>query len=417
MRNERGVFYGWWIVLACAIILMITGPASVAVANIYQTAIIEDFGITASHFSIVNAIVLGVGIFVSPFMSSKYSTGNFKRYLLFSVILYGVAYGAYSLAPNIYVFYLISIFVGAGFAAVTILPVGILINNWFIEKRGLALSLAFSGLGVGGVIFSQFVTWGIQHVGWRMTYVYYALILLLVCVPLVLFVIKARPDEIGEHPLGYQDQTNNLNEGDYEQHFGVDMPVKESYSKLFFIMLILGTVFLGIANNGGLGQFPPYFQIIHGPATAATLVGVYSAAGIVGKLLLGTINDKFGIVFSTIYGATLLALSYLLMIWANSFAIAVVGSILFGLGNAMGTISTPLITASIYSEENYAQAYGLVNSAMNLGMMLGSIVAASIADFTGSYNYSWMFIAVLAVAVGLLWIGSYRNSRQYTRYQ
>ena len=182
-------------------------------------------------------------------------------------------------------------------------------------------------------------------------------------------------------------------------------------------MLIAGAALVGIINNGGLGQFPPYLQGLHGAAAGATLISIYSAVGMAGKLILGTINDKFGIVVSTIYATVLSAIAYVLMIGAPTYSIAVLGAVVFGLGNSVGTVSPPLITSAIYSEENYAKGYGYVTSAVNLGLMLGSLVAASIADATGSYTNSWIVLAIISLVTGALWVGAFLNSRKHVEYK
>lgn len=56
----------------------------------------------------------------------------------------------------------------------------IIVSNWFKEKRGTAISLSLTGIGFGGVIFSQVVTWLINNVGWRQTYMIYGAIILVV---------------------------------------------------------------------------------------------------------------------------------------------------------------------------------------------------------------------------------------------
>ena len=67
--GKSKMFYGWWIVIGSAILLAVLGPAAVAVANIYQTPIVTQYGITNSQFAISNSLVLGVGVFLSPIVS------------------------------------------------------------------------------------------------------------------------------------------------------------------------------------------------------------------------------------------------------------------------------------------------------------------------------------------------------------
>lgn len=95
-----------------------------------------------------------------------------------------------------------SLFVGFGSLSTTIIPVIILIRNWFIEKRGLALSLAFSGLGLGGVVFSQLVTFLINSFNYQIAYIVYGVLMILIGLPVILFLIKVNPQDIGLTPYG-----------------------------------------------------------------------------------------------------------------------------------------------------------------------------------------------------------------------
>lgn len=414
------VFYGWWIVAGAAIILAVMGSASVAVANLYQAPVTAEFGISNSQFAISHSLVLGVGIFLSPFISQKFATGNFNRIYAISVLVYALAYIGYAFTSNIYVFYLLSLLVGYGYMSTTFIPTTMLINKWFVKKRGLALSLALTGLGIGGVVFSQLVTTLIENVGWRMTYVVYGLIMLAVVLPIVLFVYKVNPEDMqlkaygtAADDLGQARERNEDDEGEMQQVQAVRMSVSESMKKPFFVLLVAGSVLVGITNNGGLGQFPPVLTELHGATVAAMIISVYSAVGIVGKLILGNLNDRFGIIVSILYSCILLALSYVLMMFAGNLAEAFVSAVLFGLGNAIGTVLPPLMTSSVYSAEQYPKVYGYVQSGVQLGMTVRSLFAAGIADLTGSYNVSWIAIAALSVVVAFAWGGSYRNARAY----
>lgn len=411
MKNSK-IFYGWWVVLGSAIILAMLGPAPVAVANIFQTPITAEFNITNSQFALSNSLVLGVGIFLSPFVSKSLMSGNFKRIYTINLVIYTLSYIGYGFTTNIYIFYLLSLLVGYGYLSTTIIPVSMLINNWFVQKRGLAMSLAFTGLGVGGVIFSQFVTFLLRQVGWRQTYMIYGSLMLVIVLPIIWFLIHRAPEDIGMNALGNK-MTTTERPGDNEQAQGIDISVSQTRTKPFFLLLVFGTILIGIVNNGGLAQFPPVLTNLHGAETAATIISVYSGVGIIGKLVLGNISDRFGIIISTIYACTLLVITYAVMIFAGNIIAAFTMAVFFGFGNAIGTILPPLITSAIYSSNQFSKAYGYVNSGMTLGMTLGSIFTAGIADFTGSYTYSWIVLAILSTMSAILWIGSYNNAQKY----
>lgn len=411
MRRSK-VFYGWWIVFYSAILLGVLAPAAVAVANIYQAPVVADFNITNSQFAINNSLVLGMGIFFSPFVSKRLTEGNFKRNYIISLLIYALAYIGYGFAPNMLVFYILSLVVGYGYLGVTVLPVTMLINNWFIQKRGLAMSLALSGLGVGGVVFSQFVTYIINHVGWRQAYMFYGALMLIIIIPIMVFGVKVKPKDVGLEPYG-QGFDILEEEGDEEQQDKLELSFRETLKKPFFILLVLGAILIGLVNNAGLGQFPPVLTEMHDAAFSATIISVYSAVGIIGKLVLGHMNDLHGVVKSIVYATSLLAFSYILMLFSENAFLAVLMAIFFGMGNAVGSVMPPLVTSAIYSPEQYSSAYGYVNSGIQLGMTVGSLLAAGIAELSGSYNVSWILMAILAIVTAVTWIGAIRNSEKY----
>lgn len=408
--KKTEIFYGWWVVVGTAILLAVLGPAAVAVANIYQTPIVAQYGITNSQFAISNSLVLGVGIFLSPMVSKRLSGDNFKRNYIISLFIYALAYVSYGLTTDRIVFYFLSLFVGFGSLSTTIIPASILISNWFVDKRGLALSLAFSGLGIGGVIFSQLVTFLINTFNYQVAYIVYGSLMLLIGLPVILFIIKVKPEDVGLTPYGtkasvYEDSDNLFDAKD------VNPTSSKSIKSTHFILLLVGAMLVGIVNNSGFGQFPPVLANLHGDATAATIISVYSGIGIIGKIALGHINDRYGAVKSTIYATSLLALAYFAMLFSEQIVLAFTMAILFGLGNAIGTVLPPLITSEIYTDESYSLAYGYVNSGVQLGMTIGSLYAAGVADFTGSYNYSWMSIIVFSILIGILWVSAYKKAQ------
>lgn len=408
--KKPNIFYGWWVVVGTALLLAVLGPAAVAVANIYQSPIVTQYGITNSQFAISNSLVLGVGVFLSPLVSKRLSGDNFKRNYIIGLIIYALAYVGYGLTTDRFVFYFLSLFVGFGSLSTTIIPASILISNWFVEKRGLALSLAFSGLGIGGIVFSQLVTFLINTFNYQVAYVIYGSLMLIIGLPIILFLIKVKPEDMGLTPYGTEDSVNVESDRTIDTK-EVKPTSSGSILSTHFILLLVGAMLIGIVNNSGFGQFPPVLANMHGDATAAAIISVYSGIGIIGKIALGHIHDRYGAIKSTIYATSLLALTYFAMLFSEQLVIAYVMAILFGLGNAIGTVLPPLITSEIYSDKNYSLAYGYVNSGVQLGMTIGSLYAAGVADFTGSYNYSWMSIIVFSLLIGVLWVTAYKKAQ------
>ena len=147
-------------------------------------------------------------------------------------------------------------------------------------------------------------------------------------------------------------------------------------------------------------------QGLHGAQQGAAIISIYSAIGILGKLVLGVVADKFGTIAATIWTSVLLAIAYFLAASTTSYGFAILLAILFGLGNANGTVLTPLIVSAIFPAQHYARVYGLVNQLLFLGMMFGSLIAASIAE-AASYYIAWYVFAGISLLIIAFWGGAY----------
>lgn len=88
-------------------------------------------------------------------------------------------------------------------------------------------------------------------------------------------------------------------------------------------------------------------------------------------------------------------------------------AIVFGLGNAIGTVTPPLITSAIFGTEKYGEAYGIANSATQIGLSLGSLMVAGIYDINHSYQAAWLLLFALTVVTLISWIGSFALSRRF----
>lgn len=408
-------------VFASILILSLLPPGSVALANLFQNYVTKDLDISISSFALSNSILHGMGIFFAP-MASTLLSKEFKKWHAIGILLYGISFICYGIAPNIYIFYFISLFAGIGLQLATIIPVSMVVTNWFVKKRGLAISIAMSGLGIGGTILSPIITNLLETIGWRMTYMLYGGAMLLVAIPLSLFVLRLHPSELNQKAYGEEElelenleHTQELHIEEAEEY--VKIPFQETLKQPFFYFLIIGAVFVGINNNAGFGQFPPFLQNIFGPQKAAMVISTYSLIGIIGKLTMGSINDRFGVRVTNIYQTVLMMSTYVMMAVVamnpSAYSLALLTGVIFGFANANGTILNPLITAAIYSPADYAKVYGFVQSGMQLGMTTGSLIAAGIIQATGLYELAWITIAIISALAGIFWYLAYKLSRRF----
>ncbi len=412
--KKNKIFYGWWVVLGCVLITTTMVPPIMALSNKFLIQVTTDMGISRSAFTLANTILQGLGIFISPFVSKKLATGNMKKIQSISVIGFAVSYASYALAQSAFHLYISAFFVGIFFLNSTMIPVSMMVTNWFVKKRGLAMSIAMAGIGLGGTIFSPLLTILLNNYGWRKTYVIMALIILVVALPTSLFILKKRPEDMGLKPYGADEQQTAAKKVQ-KVIPSVTLSVKDSRKHLFFWLLLVGMLANGLINTGSLGHFPPAMEEMHGAALQATIISMYSMIGIGGKLLLGWLNDKFGIVVSTGFGCAMFGLSFIFMLMGENVNMLYMMAIVFGLGNGIGTVMPPLITSDVFGAEKYGEAYGIANSVTQIGLSFGSLMVAGMYDMNQSYQSAWILLLVLTAVTFIGWMGAFVLSRKYCK--
>src|SRR5439155_26835960 len=91
--------------------------------------------------------------------------------------------------------------VGGGVNCLAYTGQSLYLTNWFVRRRGLALSIAFSGVGVGSITILPWLQALIANSGWRTACWSMGLLVIAVLAPLNLL-LRRRPTDLGLEPDG-----------------------------------------------------------------------------------------------------------------------------------------------------------------------------------------------------------------------
>ena len=410
MLKGKKIFYGWWIVLACLLLITLTVPFTSALVSLYTIPITEEFGIPRSAYTLTTTILAACGIVLSPFVGKLIQKYNIKLILSIGILVFSLSYMSNGLAQSVYHLYISALFLGIAFSFSGILSAQIIITNWFKKSRGLAMSIAISGIGLGGFILSPVIANLITNFGWRQTYFIMGLVTLVIGLPIVLFVIKKSPEEVGLEPYGADEDDHSVNSSKAETE--IDITPAEAKKKPFFYIYMFGIFTLGLITTGSLQQINPYVSDMHGMAYAATIVSIFSLLGIFGKLLLGSLSDKLGVIKSGSIGYIAIAIAFVLLLFGQSKSILMIMTVFFALGNAVASVSVPLFASHIFGSKNAGVMMGITNSAFQVGMALGGAMTAAVYDLMGSYTWAWIGLTIISLLSMVCISLSYTISRK-----
>lgn len=392
------------IVTACFFLLSVAIGISLNCASLFVKPVCERFGFSRTAFSL-NATLLMFTMLAGSFLVTKLmKSGKIKRIMTVSALIAAIGYLGYAFSSELWHFYACSLIVGLGVSGIGLVPCSMLITNWFSESRGFAMGVAFAGSGFGGMLLSQLSAYIIEKYGFSSAYLVLAVCMAVISMPMTLFLVKLKPRK--DCPVE-ENATNTLDTD------GISL--REYAGSGSFYFLLFASFLIGAINMGVISQIAPHLSDRGFDAGfSANTISIFMAVLIAGKVLAGSIFDRKGPMFGSVYLSVLFVVSMVIMIRLDSGAEATAFAVIFGLANPMGTVSAPYITTCVSGEKHYAEIYLPVNVALYVGMAAGPPAAALIYDTFGGYSPAFLVFAVTAGAVtGLIFLAlrTYKKKR------
>ena len=376
---------------------------------VFLVPLFEEFrwsrGLAAGAFSL-SSIVQGV---FSPAIGALVDRVGPRRVMLGGAVLVGVACAVGSGITTVWQLYLVvGVLTAAGVCAVTWVPSGALVSQWFADRRASMLGLVFSGMGVGVLTIGPLTQWLIDHYGWRDTYLILGAGTLAVLVPIVWLGVH-------EAPAKPRSSVSTARGRDATTTGATDIDVRTALRMRAFWALFFAYLFTPLA------VFPVIthqvaFAVDHGfpRLFVAGIFGLTGFMSIVGRICFGFAADRIGRAPSATisYACTACGTLALLSIeWWRHPAAFYVYAILFGLGfGARGPIITA-IAAQLFPGRRFAAIYGFMSIGNGLGGAVGPWFAGALFDATGTYRVAFLLaIMFCAAGAGCFWLAAPRSS-------
>lgn len=412
-------FYGWIIVAVTFVTMAIGVNARTAFSLLFPPILGEfgwDRGVTAGAFSfgfVVSAIA-------SPLMGRLMDRLGPRSVMELGVVLMASGLLLAPLTSEPWHLYLtIGVLVGAGSICLGYTGQSLYLPNWFHRSRGLAIGLAFAGVGVGSVTLLPWVQLLIDQSGWRTACTAIGLMVLIVVAPINLL-LRKRPEDIGLLPDGdaapLASAPKPLSNVVDPAWAGTDWTLARAMRTARFWWIAVG-YFAGlyIWYAVQVHQTKYLLDIGFSPAVAVWSLGAVSTLGIPGQIFLGHLSDRIGREWVWAIGcagfaicfAALIALAQihsLMLIYLMAFTQGALG---YGLTSVMGAI-----VVEIFQGKQYGAIFGTITVAALAGGATGPLVTGVLHDLTGSYSQAFLIaIGMCALSALSIWRASPRKVR------
>lgn len=332
---------------------------------------------TSAVFSITAFLYAAFGA-LSGYMTDRFGP---RPVLVVGGVAMGVGLCATSLVHSLWVGYATyGIGVGIGVACGYV-PMLAVVGGWFMRRRNTALGIAVAGIGLGTLCVAPFAAALIVRIGWRKAYDVLgvlSMVALLGCAA----VARKPPITVGPTP------------------FRMGSAVRTRNFWLLYLSWLLFTPALFISF-----VFLPSFATTHGigEVAAATLVGIIGGASVIGRLGLGTLGDRVGVVRLYMACSLIFGLSYVIWLVAGSYPAMVGFAIIMGVGYGGWVALSPAVVAHLFGTEGLGGVLGVLNTSGGFGALIGPPIAGFIIDRTQSYHAAIVFaLATATLAFAML---------------
>src|SRR5882672_7216053 len=412
-------FYGWLIVAIAFVTMGVGVNARTAFSLLFPPILAEfgwDRGLTAGAFSfgfLVSAVL-------SPSLGRLMDRRGPRVVIELGVVL--VAAGL-MLAPLVrapwHLYATLGVLVGGGSVCMSYTGQALYLPNWFVRRRGLAMSIAFSGVGVGSIILLPWLQLVIERAGWRTACFTLGVVALVLLAPLNLLV-RGRPAELGLEPDGDRaaDATvaarrSNVVDAAW---VAVDWTLARAMRTTRFWWIALGYL-CGLYSWYAVQvhQTKYLVEIGFSASQAAWALGLVSLVAVPGQIALGHLSDRIGREWVWTVGSLGFVLSYVALLLLRDrptptllyLMVVSQGLLGYGLVSVIGAIP-----AEIFEGRHYGSIFGTLMLASIAGGAVGPWLTGVLYDRTGSYTLAfWISIGCSVVSAVAIWLAAPRKVR------
>ncbi len=392
------IFYGWWITAASGFVLFVTVGVGLYSAPVFLVPLQEHFGWSRAAIAGgggVAALMAGV---VSPMVGLWIDRYGSRRVMSLGAVLMGCAVALFALMDSLWHLYAINLLGALGVSCAAFIPNQVLISNWFVRKRGLAMGLSLAGIGLGGLALAPLADLLIARLGWRLAYAALAC-LFLPMLAVILAVVRTHPAELGLRPDGLPTPSETDDDApsqpDAVENTTRGLGLGEALRTRAFWMISLCNLLLVFGGFSIVTHLVAYLTDQgFGSRTAAVSLGLMIGASVAGRLLFGFLADHvpkarvLSLVLGLLTGCTLLLFRVQSAEMLPAFLLS------FGVAFGGGAVLIPLLVGECFGLRFFGRILGLTMISATLGGAIGPVLTGRIYDVTGSYQLAFVMHTV-----------------------
>lgn len=397
-------FPGWWVVAACFTVLSVSAGLGFYGLAVYLNAFANEQGWQVASISLATTVFFVVSGVVGLYVARLIARHDVRSVVVGGAVLASVSLAALGQVSERWQLYVVYSVFAVGFAASGLVPMTTVVTRWFHTRRSVALSVASTGLSVGGIALTPFAKWLIDERGLSSGTPWLGAIYFIGVVPVTLWLLQPDPARAGWMP-----------DGERVQHGApavrpTGTPFADAVASRFYLAVTFGYVLVMGAQVGGIQQLVKLVEERTDRTAATVATTALAATSVVARLIGGRVVAHVEMARFTVALAALQALSLALLAISNATWALFAAIVLFGatVGNLL--MLQPLLLAERFGVLDYPRIYSRSQFVTMFGVAAGPLVLGWLHDEAGGYRTSYLVAAALSFG-GALVVGSGGSAR------
>ncbi len=400
--NASDAWRGWSVVAGLCVMLMVTTGFGFYGLGLYISTLNKQLGFSISAMSGATALFFVVAGLTGVGVARLLRTVDPRPIVVAGALIAGGALFFLGRVTQLWQVYAVYLIFGMGYACNGLVISTTLVARWFEKQRAVALSIASTGLSLGGVVLTPLARRWLADLDLPVATSRIGLVYVVGSVPATLLLLRPWP---GRYGLGVDGQPAMVLAVGETEPIRSGLTFEAAIKRREFWALTLSFVLCLSAQVGGIAQlFKLSQERIGNDALAGRAVSLLALCSVIGRLLGSVALPRIGnrtfalgtLVFQSL-GITLLAFAH--------GSMAVYGSVvLFGfmLGNVL--LLHPLLLASAFGVRDYARVYGRSQLFTMSGVAAGPFVYGWLHDFGGGYRTSYLVGAAISFVGTMIYV-------------
>ena len=390
-------FYGWVIVLMGGLGIFFSGPGQTYSVSVFIDHYITEFGWSRSFVSSMYSMGTLLAGLLLPFVGRLVDSKGHRKMNTVIAVVFGLACLWMSFVGNpimLFVgFFLIRMW-GQGsmsLGAVTLVP------QWFVTRRGRALSIMALGGALSSAMLPPFNTWLIYTFGWRIGWRFWFVALCLVMAPLAYWLIRNRPEDVGLLPDG-EKIPEIVTPEKIPEELDDSWTAKEAMrTRAFWLLLFCTTIPSAVGTGMIFHQVSIMNQAGLSPQIAAFVLSLMAIIQLPLSLVAGYVADKVKIRYVIAGNFIMQLLVLVVLLNTRSFHMALLYAGMRGITGSFEAIQGGVLWPNYFGRRNLGSIRSMAMTASVVGSAFGPLPFGFAFDYFGGYREVLIFCMIFPI--------------------